>query len=211
MNSYYSREELLSLGLGAVGEDVQISRKACLYGRDRIRLGNHVRIDDYAFLSGTVTTGDYVHIAPFVLLYGGEKGIEMGDFSTLSSRCAVYAFSDDYSGAYMTNPTVPEVFLHVCAQKVAIGRHVVVGTGTTILPGASIGDGAAVGAMSLVKESLPSGGIYCGIPCRLLRKRQDGFLCMEPIVRMGGAALDKGTSPWLDRDKPLSSKGRWAA
>ena len=71
MNSFYSPEELKSLGLKEYGENVLISRKCSSYGAENIRLGSHVRIDDFCVLSGKVELGNYVHIAASCLLYGG--------------------------------------------------------------------------------------------------------------------------------------------
>ena len=95
MNSFYSPEELKSLGLKEYGENVLISRKCIIYGAENIRLGSHVRIDDFCVLSGKVELGNYVHIAASCLLYGGSAGITFGDYTTISSRGAVYAISDD--------------------------------------------------------------------------------------------------------------------
>ena len=111
MNSFYSPEELGALGLKEYGENVLISRKCSIYGAENIRLGSHVRIDDFCLLSGKVELGSYVHIAAGCLLFGGSAGIRFEDYSTISSRGAVYAVSDDYSGEHMTNPMVPEAFI----------------------------------------------------------------------------------------------------
>ena len=181
MTSYYSPEELAGLGLAAYGEDVRISRFARLYGADRISLGSHVRIDDFCLLSGRVTIGSHVHIAAGTLLFGGEAGIEFGDYSTASSRCALYAQSDDYSGRFMTNPTVPAAYTGVYAAAVSVGRHVVLGTGCTVLPGVEIGEGCAVGAMTLLNRSTEPWGIYYGIPARRQKERSRELLelCRE--------------------------------
>ena len=50
MNGYLSREEVLALGFASVGENVQISNKACFYGAAKMRIGSHVRIDDFCIL-----------------------------------------------------------------------------------------------------------------------------------------------------------------
>ena len=91
------------------------------------------------------------------------------------------ALSDDYTGAYMTNPTVPEQYTKVEQAPVRIGRHVIVGTGSTLLPGAVLGEGVAVGAMSLVKGVAEPWGIYYGIPARRQKERSRELLerCRE--------------------------------
>ena len=52
--SFYSREELLDLGLKSVGENVRISRKVSIYGAEQISIGDNVRIDDFCILSGII-------------------------------------------------------------------------------------------------------------------------------------------------------------
>lgn len=56
-NSFYTREELLSLGIKSVGENVYISRKSSFYGCSEISIGSNVRIDDFCILSGRVHLG----------------------------------------------------------------------------------------------------------------------------------------------------------
>lgn len=179
MTSFYSRDELLKLGMAQVGENVQISRKASIYGAESIRLGNHVRIDDFTILSGKITIGNYVHIAAYTALYGGSEGIFIHDFSNLSSRIAVYAVSDDYSGNYMTSPLIPEVYKNTIQSKVTIGKHVIIATGCTILPGVTLEEGSAVGAMSFVKENIAPWTIVAGIPAKYLKQRERNVLKLE--------------------------------
>lgn len=57
--------------------------------------------------------------------------------------------------------------------RVEIGRDVVVGNNTVILPGISIGDGAVVGACSLVNKDIPPGALAGGVPVRIIRQAKD--------------------------------------
>lgn len=179
MTSFYSEQELAEIGLKSYGKNVLISRNTCIYGGDRITLGDNVRIDDFCILSGNIAIGNNVHIAAYCALFGGKTGIELNDFSGLSSRSVIYAESDDYSGNHLTNPTISEEYLGIIAGKVVLGRHVVVGTGSTILPCVEIGDGSSVGSMSLVNKSLESWGVYVGVPCRYLKPRSKKLLELE--------------------------------
>lgn len=52
--------------------------------------------------------------------------------------------------------------------RVEIGRNVVIGNNTVILPGVSIGDGAVVGACSLVNKDIPAGVLAAGVPARII-------------------------------------------
>lgn len=179
MNSFYSEEELNELGLKGYGKNVLISRKASIYGAENIILGNNVRIDDFCILSGNIAIGDYVHIAAYSAMYAGNAGIVVNDFCNISSRVCIYAISDDYSGETMTNPMVDDRFKNVIEQQVIINKHAIVGSSSTILPGACISEGTAVGAMSLIKELTQPWSIYAGIPAKLIKERKRDILNLE--------------------------------
>ena len=73
------------------------------------------------------------------------------DYTGISSHCAVYAASDDYSGDFMTNPTVPEKFTNVIEEPVVIKKYSNIGAGCIILPGVTIAEGCAL--LSLIHIS----------------------------------------------------------
>jgi len=179
MNSFYSREELASLGLDTYGQNVLISRKTSIYGAEKIVIGNNVRIDDFCILSGKMTIGNYIHIGAYSGFFAGCTGITIGDFSTISSKVSLYALSDDYSGESMTSPMIPDKFRNVTEKEIIIGRQVIIGTGTSILPGVEIAEGCSIGAMSLVNKSTEPWGIYVGIPAKWKKSRSKNILELE--------------------------------
>ena len=185
LNPYYTNRELKELGFRSLGRSVLISRTCRIYTPETITLGSHVLIDDFTILNGEITLGDYIHISSNCELYAGEARIEVGDFSELSSRCAIYATSDDYSGASLFGPQVPAVYRRVRNEPVTLGRYCLIGTGGTVLPGVSVGEGCSFGAMTLVNRSTEPWGIYAGIPARRLRDRERGLLEMEKKLTRG--------------------------
>ena len=174
--SFYTVGELKKLGLSSIGDNVFISKKCSIYSPEKINIGNNVRIDDFCILSGKINIGNYVHIAAYCGLFAGDAGIDIGDYSTTSSRCSIYAISDDYSGEYMTNPMVPNDYRNVTEKKVVIKEHVIVGSGCTILPAVEIGEGVGIGSMSLVNKSLNPWKICFGRPCREVKDRSKELL-----------------------------------
>ena len=182
-NSFYSVEELKEMGFQKIGTDVNISKKASFYGTENISLGNHVRIDDFCILSGKIALGDYIHVAAYSALYGSDAGIQVDDFANISSRVCIYAVSDDYSGESMTSPMVPEEYKKLQKAPVNIGKHAIIGSGCVVLPGASIGEGCAVGSLSLVKRPLDDWWIYAGIPAEKRKKRSKDLLQKEQKFR----------------------------
>ena len=71
----------------------------------------------------------------------------------------------------MTNPTVNPKFTNVSSGPVHFGKHTIIGCGSVILPNVSIGEGTAIGALSLVKENCKPFSIYSGVPARYIKKR----------------------------------------
>lgn len=181
MDSFYSIDELRKMGFKKLGDNVKISRKTSIYGASNISIGSNVRIDDYCCLvasNNEIILGSYIHIAFFCILMG-SGGIEMEDFSGLSSRVSIYSATDDYSGLSLTNPTVPEKFKKIFSGKVTLKKHVIIGTNTTILPNVEIGIGCSVGANSLVTKSLDEWGVYVGTPAKKLKDRSKELLEIE--------------------------------
>lgn len=176
-----SQELIEQIGFGRVGKNALISDMASYYNPSQIFLGNNVRIDDFCLLSagmGGITIGDNVHIGPSCLLAGQGK-ITLSDFSGLSARVSIYSSSDDYSGSTMTNPTVPSEYTGVMHADVFFGKHVIIGSGSVILPGITLEEGVAVGALSLVTKNCMAFGIYAGHPAKRIRGRKQDLLHLE--------------------------------
>jgi dTDP-4-amino-4,6-dideoxy-D-glucose acyltransferase len=179
--SFLGAQELAALGLGAYGDDVRISTKASLHNAKNIRIGSHVRIDDFCVLSagdGGIELGNFIHVGVFSSLIGAGR-ITLRDFCNLSSRTSIYSSNDDYSGVHMTNPTVPPEFTGVAHAAVTVGRHVIIGAGSVLLPGVTLADGVAVGALSLIKQNCQAFGIYAGSPARRIGNRTRDLLELE--------------------------------
>lgn len=176
-----TRQQIKNMGFLHVGDNPRLSDKASYYNCPKISIGNNVRVDDFCVLSagvGGIEIGNYIHIAVYSSIIGAGK-VVLGDFSNISSKVAIYSSNDDYSGESMTNPMVPEEFTNVTHMDVVIGRHVIVGSGSVLLPGVSLGEGAAVGALSLVSRSCEPFWIYSGVPAKKKKKREMGLLKLE--------------------------------
>lgn len=178
-----NRFELEQMGFSSVGQNVLISDRASFYNCPNIVLGNNVRIDDFCVFSagvGGITIGNYVHVAVYTALIGKAK-ITLSDYCNISSRVSIYSSSDDYSGATMTNPMVPARYTGVTHAEVFLGKHVIVGSGSVILPGVSLQEGVAIGALSFVHCSCKPFGIYAGCPAKFVKERRRDCLELEKI------------------------------
>lgn len=177
--SFYSDMELAQIYFKNIGYNVHISRKASIYSPESVEIGSNVRIDDFCILSGHILIGNNIHIAAYSALYGGNASIQISDFANISSRVCIYAISDDYSGETMTNPTIPDRYKKIQSEPVLIGKHVIIGSGSTVLPGVTLAEGTAVGAMSLCKNSTEPWKIYAGIPAKVIKERKQNLLNLE--------------------------------
>lgn len=137
-----------------------------------------MRIDDFCVLVGNIKIGNHVHIASHCGIHAsGESSVVFDDYSGISSNVQIYAASDDFDGEYLTGrPGFPDDISSPIYSKVVLGKYSQVGTGSTILPGGNLGEGTAVGAMTLVKEALEPWKIYAGIPAKCIQERKNHFL-----------------------------------
>lgn len=191
--AFLTEKQLTEVGLAKFGKNVLISDKASIYNAKNISIGNNVRIDDFCVLSageGGIEVGNFIHIAAFCSIIGQGK-ITFNDFSGLSSRVNIYSSSDDYSGKFMTNPMVPSEFTNVTHAPVKIGKHVIIGSGSVVLPGVVLEEGVAVGALSLVTKKCSAFGIYVGNPAKRIKERKKELLVFEQ--QLIDAMLDKNT------------------
>ena len=175
---YLDTAELRAEGLAQVGEGVLVHETAQLVDLDHIALGDNVRIDPYCVLSaggGNIALGSHIHVATGACLFG-SGGIRVADFANISGGVKIYSVSDDYSGATMSNPTVPEEYKALDRQQTDVGQHAIIGSGSVVLPGATIAEGAAIGALSLVTRPTDPWTIYAGQPAKAIKGRRRDLL-----------------------------------
>lgn len=185
MTGFYSIDELKSLGLKKIGKNVFISRKSSIYGASRITIGDNVRIDDFSILSAGsvgIEIGNFIHIGAYSSLIGGGR-ISLDDYCNISSKVAIYGSNDDYSGEYMTNPMLPDEYTNVTIGDVILEKHVIIGSGSVVLPNTLLKIGACVGAMSLINKQCDSFTVYAGIPAKKIKKRSQTLLNHENMLR----------------------------
>jgi acetyltransferase-like isoleucine patch superfamily enzyme len=155
-----------------VGQDVLIYPLAKIVAPEVIRIGDSVIIDDFVFLMGGKRSviGSFVHIASFVSITGGGEFI-IEDFAGVSSGSRIFTGDEDYLGDSLTGPTVPAPFRQPIRSYVHIKKHAIIGANAVVLPGVTIGEGAAIGANSLVRADCNPWTVYVGSPARAIRER----------------------------------------
>jgi acetyltransferase-like isoleucine patch superfamily enzyme len=144
----YTKEELLKLGFSKVGDDPMVSKDARFFGVSGT-LGDQVRIDAFAILTGRIELGDGVHVSPFCFMGGTGGVIRMGERSGISTHVSIFTKSDDYSVDGKDRGKV--------SGPVTIGRNSIVGSGSMVAPGVTIGDHVSIGCHAVVNHDIQPG------------------------------------------------------
>ncbi|MBL7771385.1 MAG: CatB-related O-acetyltransferase [Chitinophagaceae bacterium] len=119
--------------------------------------------------------GIYSYISQFSVV----KSVTIGNFSSISWGCSLGPEEHDFNRLTTHSFLISTETFKLLEEKVyspfdkpcTIGNDVWIGCGTTILRGVHIGDGAVVGANSVVTKSVPPFAIVAGSPARIIRFR----------------------------------------
>ena len=136
---------------------------ARIVGRENISFGDPVLIDDFVLVIARepMTIGNHVHLACFSSITGGAQ-VEIGDFSAVSQGARLLTGTDDFTEWGFGNSTVDERYRNTTRAPISLGRFCIVGANAVVLPGVRIGEGATVGAGSVVTKDLEPWGVYLG-------------------------------------------------
>ena len=109
--------------------------------------------------------GKNLHIGKNVFINSGccfqdQGGITIGDGALIGHNVVM---------ATLNHSEDPETRGNLHPAPIHIGRNVWIGASAIILPGVTIGDGAIVGAGSVVTRDVPENMIVTGVPARILR------------------------------------------
>lgn len=172
MLNKYSIQELKNLGVTVYGNNIQISKFVNIYNPKNLILYDNIRIDDFTVISckGIIEIHNYVHIGAQCFISSSTK-IIFEDYTGISPGVKVFGASDDFSGNFLTNPTIPKKYLNVKEGDIIFKKHSLVGSNSVILPNITLGEGSCVGAMSLINKNTEDWSMYVGSPIKFLKKR----------------------------------------
>jgi len=105
--------------------------------------------------------GGFVSIASNVVIGGGRHPMEWVAMSPV-----FYEGRDSVKAKFSTHKRDP-------VKRVIVGNDVWIGRSAILLPGVEVGNGAVIGAGSVVTKSVPAYGVVAGNPARLIRYRFD--------------------------------------
>jgi acetyltransferase-like isoleucine patch superfamily enzyme len=134
---------------------VKIFQNAKIIGIENIEFGEYVIIDDFAFIYAKekIKIGNYVHIASFTSISGGGEFI-MEDFTGIGSGCRILTATDDFKNYGFGNPTIDNKFRNNEIGKVKLEKFAIIGANCVILPNVIIGEGATIGAGSIITKDV---------------------------------------------------------
>jgi len=163
--------ERLVLGMEARIGHMNVCRRL-----DLVELGPYARMGQWNWITGTSADDPqfYQHVSQ------RRSQLVMGQHSALTSRHYVDCAESVTIGAYATVAGIrTQFFTHSLdieqsqqsARPIEIGAYTMIGTGSTLLPGASLPDRAVLGAGSVVTGPLTEPlYLYAGVPAKPIRK-----------------------------------------
>jgi acetyltransferase-like isoleucine patch superfamily enzyme len=137
--------------------------------RRRIQAGPGLRMSPSVSLRNgeRITLGREVHVGERCCLWAGDSTgrITLGDNALLGPEVFVTASNYDVQAGS------PVMYQDKLEADVVIGAGCWLGVRVIVLPGVVLGDGAVVGAGSVVTKSLPANCIAVGVPAKVVGYR----------------------------------------
>lgn len=100
-------------------------------------------------------------------IIASKNSIEIGDFSVIAPRC----YFVDHEHGFSEKDII--LNQRSVLKTIQVGRDCYFGTGAVITGGITIGDGAVIGAGSIVTKNIPAYEIWAGNPAQFIKKREN--------------------------------------
>ena len=136
-----------------------------------IEIGNYVRIGKRCVFQGSldakIIVEDHVSLNDGVVVTA-LYGIRIGRWTSIGEYTSIRDYDHNFEGS-----DVPIKLQGYRGAAISIGQDVWIGRGCAILAGVTIGDGAIVGANSVVTRDVASGQVVAGAPAKAIKYRQE--------------------------------------
>ncbi len=134
-----------------------------------ILIGNNATIypDVMFFGDGVIKIGDNVDIGNGTIIYASKSGgVNIGSGSMIAAHTYIidcdHGIKANIPIRQQSNTVIP----------IVIGENVWIAAGCKILKGSNIGNGAVIGAASVVKGEIPGNAIAVGAPAKVKKYRE---------------------------------------
>jgi galactoside O-acetyltransferase len=155
-----------------IGLDVFIHDTAIIKHPSLCSIGSHNAIDNGVTISTELIMGDYIHVAPYVVVIGGKKSkLILNNFSFVASGTKIVCGSEDYTGGGLVGPTIPEEYRELTYSTVTFEKYAGCGVNCSIMPGVTLAEGSILGANSLLTKDTEPWTIYVGSPAKPVKIR----------------------------------------
>jgi galactoside O-acetyltransferase len=156
-----------------IGANVFINETAIIKRPHLCNIGSHNAIDNGVTISTELDMGDYIHIAPYVVVIGGENSkLILEDFSFVASGTKIVCGTEDYTGEGLVGPTIPKEMRTINYSTVKFEKYAGCGVNCSIMPGVTLSEGSILGANSLLTKDTEPWTIYVGSPAKPVKKRK---------------------------------------
>ena len=138
------------------------------------QIGVGVGIARDVIVNSNVTIGDHSYLNHGAIVFSGS----IGKFSSIAHRAQIgpeeHPVELVSTSPHVYGPMgdrIPSLKVDEFPSPPRIGNDVWIGSAAVVLQGVSVGDGAIIGAGSVVTRDIPPYAIAVGVPARILRYR----------------------------------------
>lgn len=168
----YHRHRFSALGLGSVVE----YPAANLAGLSNVAIGKDNMFGPHLTLSAwpvgqtepLIRIGNQCHIGANAHITASE-GVTIGDHLLTGTNVLI---TDNAHGRLLKEHLIlPPIYRPLFSNgPVVIGTNVWMGNNVCVMPGVTIGDGAVIGANSVVTHDVPAYALAAGVPARIVKQ-----------------------------------------
>ena len=161
-----------------IDDSVQLGKQVHVFGstlHGDVHVGNHCKLHKVS-ITGPVEIGRYTTLyGPSILIFAKHHPITIGHFCSIAP--GVYIQEYFHNPKRLTTYFIQQNLFQSSATEtvskgpIHIGHDVWIGANSVILSGISIGNGAIVGAGSVVTKDIPDFAIVAGNPAKVIRMR----------------------------------------
>lgn len=154
------------------GKNVRILNLAKIINPHCAEIDDNTIILDYVFIDAekSFKIGKYSCIT-WQCVIEGASHVEIGDRCFLGPGTKILGSTYEFQG-YYTSQHLPRDASAIHYGDIKICDDSYLGANCVVMPGVTIGEGALVGANSLVNRNLKPWGIYFGNPVKLIGMRE---------------------------------------
>lgn len=155
------------------------------------KIGANVKLGKFVVIEDDVVIGDNTIIGDFSLIQKGAKigkncvlkaynevreNVVIGDGSSFGSRCTLCSetiIGSDVDVKYGFVTTTLDFKKNIDLRAGTVGDNALVGVNVTLMPGASIGKNALIGACSQVRDTVGDNEAWFGNPAKFYKMRNE--------------------------------------